>query len=101
MPITQQYDQGHGRKSKKKSKAQKKADKRDDRIADAYGKEMDKHQDHISWADDKGRYSGAEPKSKASAKALRRLHKRGHHALAVEKGILKGGRKRKKKKGEK
>ena len=101
MPITQQYTRGSGAKSNRKSKPQKKVDKRDSRIADAYGKEMDKHQVHTSWADDKGRYSGAEPKSKASAKALRKLSKKGHHGLAVEKGIFKAPRKRKKKKGEK
>jgi len=98
MPIHQQMTRGHGGKSNKRSKTQKRTDKRNDRIADAYGKEMDKHQIHISWADDKGnRYSGAEPKSKESAKALRALRKKGHHKLAIEKGILKGPRKKKRK----
>lgn len=102
MPIHQGYTKGAGGKSNRNSKPQKKIDQRNERIADAYGKEMDKHQVHTSWADDKGnRYSGAEPKSKASAKALRKLSKKGHHGLAVEKGILKAPRKRKKKKGEK
>ena len=96
MPIHQEPTRGHGAKRKgwkNRSKAQKRTDKRSDRIADAFGKEMDKHLNYFGYADEKGSYGWSEPKDRAASKAINRLGKKGHHKLAIEKGILKGPKK--------
>ena len=96
MAIHQEPTRGHGAKRKgwkNRSKAQKRTDKRSDRIADAFGKEMDKHLNYYSGSDDKGHFGWSEPKDRAASKAINRLGKKGHHKLAIEKGILKGPKK--------